>query len=172
MTLWTSTQVPYIVQCLLASTLGLPENHVRVIKPNVGGAFGGKMELRPWEFCAAFLALRTGRPVKFTLTRRDELAFGRRRHPMRLCTRIGFTEDGRITGRDFDVLLDGGAYNAMGPTAAFLCGNFGGMLYRFLVRWFTTICGELGSTCSRLMKSSGTFTDRLKLVSTVGSCLA
>jgi len=130
-TLWTSTQVPYIVQCLLASTLGLPENHVRVIKPNVGGAFGGKMELRPWEFAAAFLALRTGRPVKFTLTRRDELAFGRRRHPMRLRSRIGFTKDGRITGREFDVLLDGGAYNAMGPTAAFLCGNFGGMLYRF-----------------------------------------
>ena len=130
-TLWTSTQVPYIVQCLLASTLGLPENHVRVIKPNVGGAFGGKMELRPWEFCAALLALRTGRPVKFTLTRRDELAFGRRRHPMRLRSRIGFTKDGRITGREFNVLLDGGAYNAMGPTAAFLCGNFGGMLYRF-----------------------------------------
>jgi len=129
--LWTSTQVPYIVQCLLASTLGLPENHVRVIKPSVGGAFGGKMELRPWEFCAAFLALRTGRPVKFVLTRRDELAFGRRRHPMRLRSRIGFTKNGRITGREFDVLLDGGAYNAMGPTAAFLCGNFGGMLYRF-----------------------------------------
>jgi len=130
-TLWTSTQVPYIVQCLLASTLGLPENHVRVIKPNVGGAFGGKMELRKWEFCAAFMALRTGRPVKFTLTRTDELAYGRRRHPMTLRSKIGFTKGGIITGRDFDVLLDGGAYNAMGPTAAFLCGNFGGMLYRF-----------------------------------------
>jgi CO/xanthine dehydrogenase Mo-binding subunit len=62
-TLWTSTQVPYIVQCLLATTLGIPENHVRVIKLNVGGGFGGKMELRPWEFCAAFMALRLGRPV-------------------------------------------------------------------------------------------------------------
>jgi 4-hydroxybenzoyl-CoA reductase alpha subunit len=131
LTLWTSTQVPYIVQCLLASTLGLPENHVRVIKPCVGGAFGGKMELRKWEFCAALMALRTGRPVKFTLTRFDELAYGRRRHPMTLRSKIGFTKEGIITGRDFDVLLDGGAYNAMGPTAAFLCGNFGGMLYRF-----------------------------------------
>ncbi|MEW6074275.1 MAG: molybdopterin cofactor-binding domain-containing protein [Planctomycetota bacterium] len=130
-TLWTSTQVPYIVQCLLASVLGLPENHVRVIKPQVGGAFGGKMELRKWEICAAFLALRTGRPVKFTLTRADEFAFGRRRHAMTLRSKIGFTRDGRITGRDFDVLLGGGAYNAMGPTAAFLCGNFGGMLYKF-----------------------------------------
>ncbi len=130
-TLWTSTQVPYIVQCLLASTLGIPENHVRVIKLNVGGGFGGKMELRTWDFCAALFAMRLGRPVKFTLTRADELAYGRRRHPMRVRSRIGFTRDGLITGRDFEVLLNGGAYNAMGPTATFLVGNFGGFLYRF-----------------------------------------
>ncbi|MDF1562432.1 MAG: xanthine dehydrogenase family protein molybdopterin-binding subunit [Deltaproteobacteria bacterium] len=130
-TLYTSTQTPYIVQCLLASTLQLPENHVRVIKTNVGGGFGGKMELRKWDFAAAFMALRTGRPVKFTLERSEELAFGRRRHPMVITSKIGFTKDGLITGRIFDVLLDGGAYNAMGPTASFLCGNFGGMLYRF-----------------------------------------
>ncbi len=130
-TLWTSTQVPYIVQCLLAATLGLPENHVRVIKPNVGGGFGGKMELRPWEFCAAFMALRTGRPVKFTLNREQELAFGRRRHAMTIHSKVGFTKDGKITAKDFNVLLDGGAYNSMGPTATFLCGNFGAMLYRY-----------------------------------------
>jgi 4-hydroxybenzoyl-CoA reductase subunit alpha len=130
-TLWTSTQTPYIVQCLLATTLGLPENHVRVIKLNVGGGFGGKMELRTWDFCAAFMALRLGRPVKFTLSRQDELAYGRRRHAMILRSKIGFTQDGLITAKEFDVLLDGGGYNAMGPTAAFLCGNFGAMLYRY-----------------------------------------
>jgi CO/xanthine dehydrogenase Mo-binding subunit len=130
-TIWTSTQVPYIVQCLLAATLGLPENHVRVIKPTVGGGFGGKMELRPWEFCASFMAMRTGRPVKFTLTREDELAFGRRRHGMTIRSKVGFTKDGLLTAKDFDVLLDGGAYNSMGPTATFLCGNFGAMLYRY-----------------------------------------
>jgi len=129
-TVYTSTQVPYIVQCLLASTLGLPENHVRVVKLNVGGAFGGKMEMRPWEFCAAFMALRVGRPVKFTLSREDELAFGRRRHPMSVRVRTGFARDGRLTARELHVTLDGGAYNAMGPTATFLSGNFGAMLYR------------------------------------------
>ena len=130
-TLWTSTQTPYIVQCLLASTLGLPENHVRVIKPFVGGGFGGKMELRPWEFCAAFSARRTGRPVKFVLTRSEELATGRRRHGMKIRTKTGFKKDGTIVARDFEAFLDGGAYNSMGPTATFLCGNFGAMLYRF-----------------------------------------
>jgi len=129
-TLWTSTQTPYIVQVLLAKTLGLPENHVRVIKPQVGGGFGGKMELRTWEFCAAFMALRTGRPVKFTLTRQEELAYGRRRHAMVLRSKIGLTRDGLILAKDFDVLLDSGGYNAMGATATFLVGNFGAMLYR------------------------------------------
>ncbi len=130
-TLYTSTQTPYIVQCLLASTLDIPENHVRVVKTQVGGGFGGKMEMRPWEFAAAFMALRTGRPVKFTLTRSDELAFGRRRHPMSIRSKVGFTKDGKLLAKDFEVMLDGGAYNAMGPTATFLCGTFGNMLYNF-----------------------------------------
>lgn len=129
-TLWTSTQVPYIVQCLLAQALGMRENDVRVIKPAVGGGFGGKMELRSWDCCAALLARRTGRPVKIGLTREEELAAGRRRHAMSIHARTAFRKDGTILGKDFEVHLDGGAYNSMGPTATFLCGNFGAMLYR------------------------------------------
>ncbi|SPF50858.1 4-hydroxybenzoyl-CoA reductase subunit alpha [Syntrophobacter sp. SbD1] len=130
-TLWTSTQVPYIVQCLLASTLKMRENDIRVIKPYVGGGFGGKMELRAWEFCAAFMARKTGRPVKFTLSREEEFLAGRRRHAMKLYSKVGFKKDGTLTGKDLRIHLDGGAYNAMGPTATFLCGNFGAMLYRY-----------------------------------------
>ncbi len=130
-TLWTSTQTPYIIQCLLASTLGMRENDIRVIKPYLGGGFGGKMELRSWEFCAAFMAKKTGRPVKFTLTREEELAAGRRRHPMRLTSKVGFKKDGTLLAKDLKIYLDGGAYNAMGPTATFLSGNFGAMLYRY-----------------------------------------
>jgi 4-hydroxybenzoyl-CoA reductase subunit alpha len=130
-TLVTSTQTPYIVQCLLASVLGLRENEVRVIKPYVGGGFGGKMELRPWDACAAFLARQTGKPVKFTISRQEELATGRRRHPMRIRSRVGFKRDGTLLAKDLVVHLDGGGYNSMGPTATFLVGNFGAMLYRY-----------------------------------------
>lgn len=130
-TLWTSTQVPYIVQCLLASTLNMRENDVRVIKPYVGGGFGGKMELRTWEFCAALMAKKTGRPVKFTLSREEEFLAGRRRHPMKIHSKVGFKKDGALVAKDLKIQLDGGAYNAMGPTATFLCGNFGAMLYRY-----------------------------------------
>jgi len=130
-TLWTSTQVPYIVQCLLAQTLGMRENDIRVIKPFIGGGFGGKMELRTWEFCAAFMAKKTGCPVKFTLSREEEFLAGRRRHPMKIRSKVGFKKDGTLVAKDLRIQLDGGAYNAMGPTATFLCGNFGAMLYRY-----------------------------------------
>ena len=130
-TLWTSTQTPYIVQCLLASTLGMRENDIRIIKPYVGGGFGGKMELRTWEFCAALMAKKTGRPVKFTLDRQEEFLAGRRRHPMTIRSKVGFKKDGTLVSKDLRIQLDGGAYNAMGPTATFLCGNFGAMLYRY-----------------------------------------
>ncbi len=130
-TVWSSTQVPYILQCMLAATLGVRENDVRVIKPAVGGGFGGKMELRAWEFCAAFAARETGRPVRFTLSREEELAYGRRRHGMTIHSRVGFRKDGTLVAKDLEILLDGGAYNAMGPTATFLSGNFGAMLYRY-----------------------------------------
>jgi len=129
-TVWTSTQTPYYIQCLLARTMGVRENDVRVIKPSVGGGFGGKMELRPWEFAAAWMARETGRPVKITLDRRQELAAGRRRHPVTLTSKIGFKNDGTITGKEVTARLDGGAYNGMGPTATFLIGNFGAMLYK------------------------------------------
>ena len=130
-TIWTSTQTPYIVQCLLASALNLRENDVRVIKPAVGGGFGGKMELRSWEVCSAFMAQKTGRPVRFTLNREEELATGRRRHPMTIRSKVGFKKDGTLVAKDLHIYLDGGAYNAMGPTACFLAGNFGAMLYRY-----------------------------------------
>jgi 4-hydroxybenzoyl-CoA reductase alpha subunit len=130
-TLTSSTQTPYIVQCLLAKALGVSENDVRVIKPALGGGFGGKMELRSWDVCAAVLARLLGKPVKFTLTREEELSTGRRRHAVRIRSRIGFRKDGTLMAKDCRAILDGGAYNSMGPTATFLIGNFGAFLYRF-----------------------------------------
>jgi 4-hydroxybenzoyl-CoA reductase subunit alpha len=126
-TLISTTQTPYIVQCLLAKALGVRENEVRVIKPALGGGFGGKMELRAWDVCAARIAQLTGRPVKFTLDREEELAVGRRRHAVRLHSRVAFRKDGMLLGKEVTAHLNGGGYNSMGPTATFLIGNFGAM---------------------------------------------
>jgi 4-hydroxybenzoyl-CoA reductase subunit alpha len=124
-TLWTSTQVPYIVQCLLASTLGMRDNDIR------DQTLCGRRLAARWS-CAKFArCAKTGRPVKFTLDREEEFLAGRRRHPMKIHSRVGFKKDGTLVARDLKIQLDGGAYNAMGPTATFLCGNFGVMLYRY-----------------------------------------
>jgi 4-hydroxybenzoyl-CoA reductase subunit alpha len=77
------------------------------------------------------MSRRTGRPVRIVLNRKDELAYGRRRHGMKIKSKVAFEKDGTIIAKDFEAFLDGGAYNSMGPTATFLCGNFGAMLYRY-----------------------------------------
>jgi len=63
------------------------------------------MEMRPWEFCAAFMAKKTGRPVKITLTREEELIAGRRRHPMKIVSKVGFKNDGTLVAKDLKIYL-------------------------------------------------------------------
>src|SRR5436305_8704515 len=69
LTLWSSTQTPHYVHRELSKVLGIPQSHIRVIAPNVGGGFGGKSDQFSHDICAAVLSRRTGRPVKITCTR-------------------------------------------------------------------------------------------------------
>ncbi len=119
-TLWTSTQVPYIVQCLLASTMGMRENDVRVIKPYIGGVLAGKWNCAPGNSAPRLMAKKTGRPVKFTLSREEEFLAGRRRHPMKLRSKVGFKKDGTLVAKDLRIQLDGGAYQCYGTHSHFL----------------------------------------------------
>ncbi|MCW2633806.1 MAG: aldehyde oxidase and xanthine dehydrogenase molybdopterin binding protein, partial [Blastococcus sp.] len=68
-TLWSSTQIPHILRFLLAAVLGIPESKIRVIAPDVGGGFGGKLQFTPEELVTFLVARRLGKPVKFTETR-------------------------------------------------------------------------------------------------------
>ncbi len=74
LTLWTSTQVPHLVRTLLPGLIGLPENKVRVITPEVGGGFGSKLQLYAEEILCAHLAMKLGAPVKWIETRRENAA--------------------------------------------------------------------------------------------------
>ena len=130
LTIWTSTQVPYFVQCLLALTLGMREGDVRVIKPYVGGGFGGKSELFSLEPCSALLSKKTGRPVKIEYTREEELSATRRRHPMSIELRTGVKKDGTLVTREIKAILDGGAYSGWGPTTTMIAGLFAALPYR------------------------------------------
>ena len=86
----TSTQVPFHVRRMLAPVLGLPVKRIRVIKPRIGGGFGGKQEVLI-EDVAAHLTIATGRPVRFEYTREEEFIGARSRHPMRIQMKTGVT---------------------------------------------------------------------------------
>jgi len=117
----TSTQVPFHVRRILAPVLGLPIKRIRVIKPRIGGGFGGKQEVQI-EDVAAHLTIATGRPVMFETTREEEFTASRSRHPMRVRMKTGVKKDGTITANAMYALSDTGAY---GCHALTVTGNTG-----------------------------------------------
>lgn len=123
LTVWSSTQVPHYLHRDLARVLGIAESHVRVVQPLVGGAFGGKSEPFDLEFVVAKLAMKTGRPVKLLYTREEVFYSHRGRHPMRMHFRTGATRDGKITGVESRILIDGGAYSSFGLVTAYYAGQ-------------------------------------------------
>jgi putative selenate reductase molybdopterin-binding subunit len=117
----TSTQVPFHVRRQLSPVLGLPAKRIRVIKPRIGGGFGGKQEVLI-EDVAAHLTIATGRPVRFEYTRAEEFMASRSRHPMRIQMKTGVMDDGTITANEMYALSDTGAY---GCHALTVTGNTG-----------------------------------------------
>lgn len=123
LTVWSSTQITHYVHRALARVLGLPAHRVRVVQPCLGGAFGGKSDPFSLEFCVAKLAMLTGRPVKMLYTREEVFYAHRGRHPMHLRYRSGATRDGRLTGVDARILIDGGAYSSYGLVTTYYSGQ-------------------------------------------------
>ncbi len=117
----TSTQVPFHVRRILAPVLGLPIKRIRVIKPRIGGGFGGKQEVLI-EDIAAHLTIATKRPVRLEYSREEEFTAARSRHPMRVHMKTGVKKDGTITANEMYALSDTGAY---GCHALTVTGNTG-----------------------------------------------
>lgn len=129
-TLWSSTQIPFFLRRNLATTLDIPESKVRIIKPKVGGGFGQKIDLYAKDFCAAFFAMRTGKPVKFVYDREEVFTCTRQRHPMYIYLKTGMKKDGTILAQQFRVVADGGAYNSTAPLMITLACFFIMLPYR------------------------------------------
>jgi carbon-monoxide dehydrogenase large subunit len=113
-TVWTSTQVPYAVRGALAPVLGLPEERVRVIAPDVGGGFGGKGHVYPEDVLIPAVARRVGRPVKWVETRREHLLVAAPDRDQRHRARLGVRRDGAIAAIETTFTRDHGAYPALG----------------------------------------------------------
>lgn len=124
----TSTQVPFHVRRILAPLLGIPIRRIRVIKPRIGGGFGGKQEILI-EDLAGMLTLRTGRPVRLEYTREEELTAARTRHPQIVTVKSG-VKDGRFTAIEMRVLENTGAYGTHALTVMSVTGNRALSLYR------------------------------------------
>src|SRR5258708_16197833 len=106
--LWSSTQTPHYVHRELSKVLGIPQSHIRVIAPNVGGGFGGKSDPFSHEICASEFSRRTGRPVKITCTREEGFLIHRVRHPVKICLPTGAKRNATLTAMHFHSFLHGG----------------------------------------------------------------
>jgi 4-hydroxybenzoyl-CoA reductase subunit alpha len=129
-TLYSSTQIPFFLRRNLAWIMMIPESKVRVIKPKVGGGFGQKLDMFAKDFCAAWFARQTGKPVKFVYDREEVFISTRQRHPMYITVKTGVKKDGTIMAQQFQAHADGGAFNSTAPTMIALSCYFLMIPYR------------------------------------------
>jgi aerobic carbon-monoxide dehydrogenase large subunit len=109
-TLWSATQIPHVLRFLLAAVLGIPEQNIRVVAPDVGGGFGSKLQATAEEFLAVLIARKIGRPVRWTESRSEgNLTVHHGRDQLQRI-RVAADRDGRLRGLSVDLLADMGAY--------------------------------------------------------------
>jgi putative selenate reductase molybdopterin-binding subunit len=125
----SSTQVPYHTRRKLAAVLQMPISRVRVVKPRVGGGFGGKQEML-LEPAAALLALQTRRPVRIEYSRQEEFSAARFRHAATITMRSGVKRDGTLVALSMHSLVNAGAYGTHSLTVARSTGQKTLCLYR------------------------------------------
>jgi CO/xanthine dehydrogenase Mo-binding subunit/aerobic-type carbon monoxide dehydrogenase small subunit (CoxS/CutS family) len=117
-TVWTGNQSSHAYRALIAAALALPEEKIRVVLTACGGGFGGKEEPTV-QIHAALGTLKTGRPVKITLTREESIRMSVKRHPMTIRMRHGASRDGKILAVESRVVADAGAYLSLSKPVVF-----------------------------------------------------
>lgn len=118
----SSTQIPFHVRRHLSRALNIPSSKIRVIKPRIGGGFGGK-QTACVEIFSAIVTLKTGKPAKILYDRKETQNCSTSRHAMKLNVKIGATKDGIIKVIDIDALSDTGAYGEHASTTFGLVGE-------------------------------------------------
>ena len=128
--IWSSTQSSYYVRKEVSHVLGLSLSKVRVMEINTGGGFGSRCRVCEDEAVVAFLALKTGRPVKIIYTRQEEFTTTRTRIPFKIWIKQGVRKDGTLTARHIKVIADKGAYCQFGPAIIVNAAGIVSSLYR------------------------------------------
>ena len=109
-TMWSSTQIPHILRVMVALVTGIPEHKLRVIAPDVGGGFGGKLQVNPEEILCLLVARRLGKPVKWTETRSESLMTAHHGRDQIQYIDIAADREGNVKGLKVRLLADMGAY--------------------------------------------------------------
>ena len=128
--LHSNTQVPFLHKREFAEMLGIDPARVRIIQPPIGGGFGSKLDIYPFEPIAIFLARATRRPVKLVFTREEEFIASPTRQPVLLKLRSGCRADGTLAFRAVETVHDNGAYTSWGATTPFVMMQTISSLYR------------------------------------------
>jgi aerobic carbon-monoxide dehydrogenase large subunit len=116
LTIWSSTQIPHIARVILSIQLGISEEKIRVVAPEVGGGFGSKLQVYGEEVLVAWCARKTGKPVKWIATRTDDMLTTHHGRDQIDYVKIAAKRDGTLTGIDVTVIQDCGSYHLIeGP---------------------------------------------------------
>lgn len=147
LTIWTSTQIPHLVRTQVAIMLGVPENKLRIITPEVGGGFGSKLNIYAEEAILGWLSMQTGRPVKWIEGRRENMQSTIHGRGQTGYVEIGCKKDGTITAFRYNVFADMGSY------------------FQLLTPAIPTLTGLMLSGCYKIpaiqMNVTATFTNKM-----------
>ena len=130
-TIVSSTQIPHITRRIVGQALGIPWGKIRVIKPYVGGGFGGKQDACLEPLNAAMTLAVQGRPVKLDLTREEYMIGTRTRHAVKLKLKTGVSKEGKLLGIRVDAVSNTGAYASHGHAIMMAGGAKFKFLYSF-----------------------------------------
>ena len=128
--LYASTQVPHYLHYMVARVLDIPLGRIRIIRPPVGGGFGGKLDTTSLDLVSAIASRNLGRPVKMVYSRKEMFLHGRGRHKQHMRFKIGVKKDGTLTAVQSRIYLDGGAYTSYGVITAYYAGSMIPTLYK------------------------------------------
>lgn len=128
--IWTSTQIPHLARTQIGAMLGVPETSVHLIAPEVGGGFGSKLNVYAEEALCAYLAIHTGKPVKWIESRRENFQATIHGRDFINYGELAVERDGTVLGARFKIIADLGAYyQLLTPliptlTGLMLCGSY------------------------------------------------
>ncbi len=130
LTLYSSTQVPFLYQREMSQVLKMDPSKIRVIQPIIGGGFGSKLDIHPFEPICALLSIKTGQPVQILFNREEEFHHSAIRQSMVINLTTGADIDGKFTFREVEVIKDNGAYTSWGAKTSFVIMQTFSSLYQ------------------------------------------